>query len=324
MKITVLVPTYRRPQDLARCLAALQAQERIPDEVVMVARFDDDATHVCLRDPQIAGVLSLIVALIDVPGQVAALNRGLDAATGDVIAITDDDAAPRAAWLQRIAAAFESDPRLGALGGRDWVHQRGGVLDGSRGLVGKLTPSGKIIGNHHLGVGEAREVDLLKGANMSYRRDAIRHIRFDARLRGTGAQVHNDMAFSLSVKNAGWKLVYDPRVAVDHFPAERFDDDGRDAQTMTAVRNAAYNLHLILRDHLPPVHREVAWWWYALIGTRVYPGAVHALLALTSKKGRTKLARWRAVRKGAREARRALAQSRGTGAGTGTGTGVHA
>lgn len=305
MKVTVLVPTFRRPGDLTRCLAALQRQSRAPDEVVVVARPDDVATHACLREPAVAGTLPLSVALVETPGQVAALNRGLDAASGDVVAITDDDAAPHPDWVERIAAAFENDPRLGALGGRDWVHEKGRVLDGERPLVGKLTPSGKIIGNHHLGVGGAREVDLLKGANMSYRRDAIRHIRFDARLRGAGAQVHNDMAFSMSVKNAGWKLVYDPRVAVNHYPAERFDDDRRDAQTMMAVRNAAYNLHLILRDHLPPVRRETAWWWYALVGTKVYPGFAQVVVSLLSKQGRTRVSRWRAVRTGAHEARRA-------------------
>ncbi len=95
MKVTVLVPTFRRPADLARCLAALQRQLRAPDEVVVVARPDDNATHVCLRDPAVVGALPLSVALVETPGQVAALNRGLDAANGDVIAITDDDAAPR-------------------------------------------------------------------------------------------------------------------------------------------------------------------------------------------------------------------------------------
>jgi glycosyltransferase involved in cell wall biosynthesis len=305
MKITVLVPTYRRPDDLTRCLAALERQQRAPDEVVVVARPDDDASHACLREHLAARRLPLTVAPVDVPGQVAALNRGLDAATGDVIAITDDDAAPHRDWLQRIETHFAGDPQLGALGGRDWVHQKGGVLNGSQPLVGKLTPSGKIIGNHHLGVGGAREVDVLKGANMSYRHAAIRTIRFDTRLRGAGAQVHNDMAFSMSVKKAGWKLVYDPRVAVDHFPAERHDDDRRDAQTMTAIRNAAYNLHLILRAQLPPLRRETAWWWYTLVGTRAYPGIAHALLALLSRKG-AELSRWKAVRTGAREARRAL------------------
>ncbi|ONQ99134.1 glycosyl transferase, partial [Burkholderia cenocepacia] len=44
MKISVLVPTYRRPADLARCLLALQRQQRLPDEVIVVARPEDDAT----------------------------------------------------------------------------------------------------------------------------------------------------------------------------------------------------------------------------------------------------------------------------------------
>ncbi len=285
MKVTVLVPTYRRPADLARCLAALQRQSRAPDEVVVVARADDEATHACLRDPAVPGALPLSVALVDVPGQVAALNRGLDAATGDVIAITDDDAAPHADWVERIAAAFENDARLGALGGRDWVHEKGRVLDGERPLVGKVTAHGKIIGNHHLGRGRCARSRHSEGRQheLPARRGAHHPLR--SRLRGAGAQVHNDMAFSLAVKNAGWKLMYDPRVAVDHFPAERFDDDRRDAQTMAALRNAAFNFHLILRDQLPPLRRETAWWWWTLVGTRVYPGLTHAALALRVEAG---------------------------------------
>ncbi|WP_082845491.1 glycosyltransferase [Paraburkholderia caribensis] len=319
MKITVLVPTYRREKDLVRCLQALRMQERECDEVVVVARSDDEATLACLTMPAVVEGLPIKVALSRVPGVVGALNCGLDVATGDVIAITDDDAAPRPDWVRRIATAFNADPRLGGLGGRDWVHLKGRVLLGERHIVGKIALSGKLTGNHHLGAGEPREVDVLKGVNMSYRRDAIRNIRFDTRLRGSGAQVHNDMAFGMSVKNAGWKLIYDPQVAVDHFPAERFDEDRRDAPSMVAVCNAAFNLHLTLRDHLSPLHRGVAWWWYALIGTRVNPGAVHVLLSLLSGDRQVKIARWRAVRIGAREARRE--QSRRNGAPT---TSLHA
>ncbi|GBH23717.1 glycosyltransferase family 2 protein [Burkholderia vietnamiensis] len=305
MKISVLVPTYRRPADLARCLRALQRQQRLPDGVLVVARPEDDATHERLADPAVAGTLPLRIVPVDVPGQVAALNQGLDSASGDIVAITDDDAAPRADWLARIEAAFAADPRVGAVGGRDWVHEKGRVLDESRERVGQLTLSGKIVGNHHLGVGGAREVDMLKGANMGYRRAAIERLRFDARLRGAGAQVHNDMAFSRRVQGEGWKLVDDPAIAVDHFPAERFDDDRRDAASLNAISNGAYNLHLILREHLPPLRRELAWWWWTRVGTRVYPGLAHLLLALhTARRGRVR-GHGRAVRRGAREARRA-------------------
>ncbi|NHL68416.1 glycosyltransferase [Burkholderia ambifaria] len=305
MKISVLVPTFRRPADLARCLLALQRQQRLPDEVIVVARPEDDATHERLADPSVGGALPLRIVPVDVPGQVAALNKGLDSANGDIVAITDDDAAPRADWLARIEAVFLADPRVGAVGGRDWVHEKGRVLDESRELVGQLTLSGKIIGNHHLGVGGAREVDMLKGANMSYRRAAIERLRFDTRLRGAGAQVHNDMAFSMQVQREGWKLVYDPAIAVDHFPAERFDDDRRDAASLNAISNGAYNLHLILREHLPPMRRELAWWWWTLVGTRVYPGFAHVLLSLHTAQRERVREHWRAVRRGARDARRA-------------------
>ncbi|WP_175776097.1 glycosyltransferase family 2 protein [Burkholderia anthina] len=305
MKISVLVPTYRRPADLARCLLALQRQQRLPDEVIVVARPEDDATHERLADPSVGGALPLRIVAVDVPGQVAALNQGLDSANGDVVAITDDDAAPRADWLARVEAVFQADPRVGAVGGRDWVHEKGRVLDESRERVGQLTLSGKIVGNHHLGVGGAREVDMLKGANMSYRRAAIERLRFDTRLRGAGAQVHNDMGFSMHVQREGWKLVYDPAIAVDHFPAERFDDDRRDAASLNAISNGAYNLHLILREHLSPLRREIAWWWWSLVGTRVYPGFAHVLLSLHTARRERVHAHWRAVRRGARDARRA-------------------
>ncbi len=304
MKVSVLVPTYRRPADITRCLRALAAQRHAPDEVIVLVRTDDAATHACLADSTVRGALALRIVALESVGQVAALNRGLDEVGGDIVAITDDDAAPRADWLQRIVCAFMADSRLGALGGRDWVYQEGRVLDESRVRVGRLALSGKIIGNHHLGIGGAREVDMLKGANMSYRRTAIERLRFDSRLRGMGAQVHNDMAFSMGVKRAGWKLIYDPAVAVDHYPAERFDEDGRAAASLTAVSNAAFNLHLILHEYLPLHRRTIAWWWYMFIGTRVYPGLAHVVLSFLSPDGVFLREHWRAVRHGAYEAKR--------------------
>ncbi|WP_044043890.1 glycosyltransferase family 2 protein [Caballeronia insecticola] len=304
MKVSVVVPTYRRPADLKRCLAALRAQTRMPDEVLVIARAEDDATARRLAiELKSASRFALRVIDTGAGGQVAALNRGLESAEGDIIAITDDDAAPHPDWIERIARAFEADERLGAIGGRDWVHEKGRVLDGSCHEVGVIRRTGRIVGNHHLGVGAAREVRMLKGANMSYRRAAVSTLRFDTRLRGAGAQVHNDMAFSMSVRRAGWSVLYDPLVAVDHFPAERFDDDRRDAQTLGALSDAAYNFHLILGEQLEPAHRDIAWVWYALIGTRVYPGVLHTVIAMRSGIARA-WQRFRAVRKGALQARR--------------------
>ena len=120
LRVSVVVPTFRRPEDLRRCLRGLAAQLRPADEVVVVRRGDDGATALVLGEnsDQVREVL------VEEPGLVAAMRAGMSAATGDVLALTDDDAVPRPDWVARIAAHF-TDPDLGVLGGRD-------ALDGDR------------------------------------------------------------------------------------------------------------------------------------------------------------------------------------------------
>ena len=268
---------------MVRCLEALQKQTRLADEVLVVVRDTDTATWTFLRGFN-SSCLPLCTVKVTIPGQVAALNAGLESATGDIIAITDDDAVPHTYWLEKIESYFLEDESIGGVGGRDWVYRGKQLLDGKRELVGKLQWFGRAIGNHHIGIGKAREVDILKGANMSFRRSAISEIRFDERLRGTGAQVDNDMAFSLALKRRGWKLIYDPEVAVDHFVAERFDEDRRNKFNEAALNNAVHNETLVLLEYLSPIRRLAFLLWAVLIGTRKARGLVQLLRFLPSER----------------------------------------
>lgn len=285
LTVSVVVPTYRRPDDLRRCLAALDAQTRRPDELLVVVRDDDAESDRALARSRLAHPrLPLRVVTVREPGQVAALDAGVSAATGDVVAITDDDAAPRPEWLARIAAHFAADASLGGLGGRDWMHVHDRVDEGVAPTVGRLQWVGRVVGRHHLGAGAPREVDVLKGANMSYRRAALAGLHFDARLRGTGAQVHNDLALSLAVGRAGWTLRYDPEVAVDHYPAPRHDEDQRHAFNPVAVRNMVHNETLVLLEHLGGARRVAYALWAPLVGTREAPGVVQWLRFLPTQR----------------------------------------
>ncbi|MBW4603828.1 MAG: glycosyltransferase family 2 protein [Calothrix sp. FI2-JRJ7] len=276
MYLTVIVPTYRRPQDLSQCLEALQEQTRIADEVMVVVRDIDTDTWEFIKTFDQKS-LPLTICKVSVPGQVAALNAALDQASGDIIAITDDDAMPHRDWLARIENYFLNDSCIGGVGGRDWIYEGDKLVSGAKQIVGKVQWFGRMIGEHHVGIGEAREVDILKGANMSYRRSALKNVRFDTRLRGTGAQVHNDLAFSLSVQKAGWKLIYDPKVAVNHYPAQRFDEDKRGIFNEVAVINLAHNETLILLEYLQPIKRLIYILWAVLVGTRDAYGIVQVV-----------------------------------------------
>jgi GT2 family glycosyltransferase len=275
MAVSVLIPTWRRPAELSRCLAALAAQTRTPDEVIVVARSEDRETWELLeRDVSGAPVRGLAVAEA---GVVPSLNGGIVEASGEIVAITDDDAAPRPDWLERIERALLADPSVGGVGGRDWVHHGDEVLDGEEAVVGKVRWFGSVVGNHHLGAGPARDVDLLKGANMAFRAQALRGVTIDEGLRGSGAQVHWEIDLCLAVQQAGWRLVYDPEIAVDHFPAQRFDEDQRTGRPVAALENEVYNETYLLLKRLPAWRGVLVLGYGLLVGTRLAPGLVTAV-----------------------------------------------
>jgi GT2 family glycosyltransferase len=289
--MAVIIPTYRRPEWLVRCLAALAAQERLPDEVLIVTRDSDpESREVLARTLAPPGTRAVTVAE---HGVVAALNAGLAAANQDIVVFTDDDALPRPDWLARIERHYLDDPRTGGVGGRDCL--TGYPEQGTRYKVGRLQWWGRLVGNHHLGAGPARDVDVLKGVNMSFRRAALHDHRFDPRLRGAGAQVHNEVGFCLRLRRLGWRLVYDPAIIVDHEWGPRFDDDQRDSFHALAARQATHNETLSILDHLGGLRRAVFVGWAFAVGTLAAPGMVQwvrFLLTGRSAAGRRLLASW--------------------------------
>ncbi|PSO90664.1 MAG: glycosyl transferase family A [Cyanobacteria bacterium QS_6_48_18] len=282
MKITVIVPTYRRPKDLSRCLEALKKQTRPADELLVVVR-DTDAETWIFMETFTSETLPLRTVTVSAPGAIAAMNAGLDAASGEIVSFTDDDAAPHTDWLARIEPHFLSDSRVGGVGGRDWVYHGTDLVEGAKEVVGQVQWFGRAIGNHHLGVGEAREVDVLKGVNMSFRWTAIKNKHFDQRMQGTSAQIHHEIEFCLALKKAGWKLIYDPKVAVDHHTGQRFDEDQRNKFNPIAMKNIVCNETLALLEHLPSTRRVVFLTWAILVGTRGEPGLVQWLRFMPSQ-----------------------------------------
>jgi GT2 family glycosyltransferase len=279
MKLSVLIPTWRRPESLDRCLRALRTQTRPPDELVLVVRDDDVDSHELLSGSDFPFPLELVAPRAG--GVVAALNAGFDRASGDVLAITDDDTEPLADWLARIDAHFSADQRLGGLGGRDRIvgSETAGEGDG-RLAVGRVRWFGRVVGNHHLGAGPARGADILKGANMAIRRAALGDKRLDTALRGEGAEHHWEIDLSLAIAATGWSLLYDPAVEVLHHEAERFGGQREERMSDRERFDAVHNQTLALLGNLPPRRRLIAVAYGFLVGTRADPGPLLAFEAI--------------------------------------------
>jgi glycosyltransferase involved in cell wall biosynthesis len=109
MLASVVVPTYRRPDLLDRCLEALAKQEIDPSGFEIIVA-DDAASEATRRQVEGWAGRSPIPIRYAGPaasrGPAAARNAGWRAARGEVVAFTDDDCLPEPRWLSEGIAAL--------------------------------------------------------------------------------------------------------------------------------------------------------------------------------------------------------------------------
>lgn len=120
VRISVVVPTYRRPALLDQCLEALIGQGMAPEQyeiIVVDDAAEAETREVVSRRAQMTHVKLNYLAMESRRGPAAARNVGWRVARGDIIAFTDDDTLPHADWLAEGLKAFDADPALiGAYG----------------------------------------------------------------------------------------------------------------------------------------------------------------------------------------------------------------
>jgi glycosyltransferase involved in cell wall biosynthesis len=112
MDISVVIPTYRRPDLLQRCLGPLLRQsfprERYEIVVVDDGQTEDTRELVERLAAQTQGLpLLRYLRPQGTKGPAAARNRGWTAAEGEVVAFTDDDTIPDTDWLREGWAAMQ-------------------------------------------------------------------------------------------------------------------------------------------------------------------------------------------------------------------------
>jgi succinoglycan biosynthesis protein ExoM len=105
--VAVCIITYRRPQGLAKLLAALARQSEVPARDLLVVVVDNDperSAHAVVKDAQ-AGGLAIDYDQEPVPGIPRARNRSVAIALergAQHLAFLDDDETPAETWLARL------------------------------------------------------------------------------------------------------------------------------------------------------------------------------------------------------------------------------
>jgi glycosyltransferase involved in cell wall biosynthesis len=269
--VDVVVPSYGRPDALERCLRALRDQTVPAERVVVVARQGDAPTLALLAEAP----LPVRWTTVRERGISAALRAGVALTTSEVVAFTDDDARPRPDWVARLAAWFARSD-VDAVGGRDV--QADQPVDATK-VVGRLHRWGRMTGEHHVGCGVPRDVDVLKGVNLAVRAAALGLPR-SGLLEVAGNDPHNELVTLAWVRRHGGRIVYDPAVVVDHDLAPRLGDSrlGAAAEPPEVVFATAAN-RVIGACAVEPARLPVQLAYGVLVGTRESPGLARAVVA---------------------------------------------
>ncbi len=115
MKISIVIPTNNREEKLKKLLKSLDAQKTGVDfeMIVVIDNLTDTLSSDFLKN------LSHPIRTINIPnsGPGIARNKGVEIATGEVIAFIDDDCLPVGNWVEEIYQFFEKHPEVKILHG---------------------------------------------------------------------------------------------------------------------------------------------------------------------------------------------------------------
>jgi len=218
---SVVVPTlWRRPEQLARTVASLDALDYPAFEIVVVDNRPGEST----RGPSFPDRPRVRVVAESVAGISSARNRGVEASVGEFVAFTDDDAVVDPGWLRAIGSRFVREPLVDALGGlvlpseldtapQLWFEEYYGGFSQSfrRSTVSLAQSPGDALFPYAPGRFGA-------GCNMAFRRSTLVSLGgFDTTLgTGTPAKGGEDLASFIRLICGGGTVGFEPTAVVRH------------------------------------------------------------------------------------------------------------
>ncbi|KPK41037.1 MAG: hypothetical protein AMJ78_06545 [Omnitrophica WOR_2 bacterium SM23_29] len=210
MKVSVVICTYGRPEEVKRLLKELSGQQFEDFEVLVICQrnkrdFEEIKDSVKTTYP-------IKWYYEPEPNLPHARNVGIKETSGEVVIFIDDDVRPSDGLIDAFVSNY-SDSSVGMVGGRVLGDKY--VEDVPDSKIGKVR---KFDAFTHLGFHKDVKCEVMhvKGVNMSVRRDIALEIGgFDERFEGTAEC--EEMDFCLRVLKKGYKIIFEPKAVVEHF-----------------------------------------------------------------------------------------------------------
>lgn len=206
---SIVIPTYNRPKQLAKCLKSLSHLDYPRDrfEVIVV----DDGSPIIPEGvvADFRGQLNMILLTQDHKGPAGARNTGVNTAKGDFLAFIDDDCEPATDWLRNLSALFLLASNR-AIGGR--------TINGLPNNLYSVTSQTIIDMAYAYYNPDPNQACFFASNNLTVAADLFHHIGgFDVTFKTS-----EDRDFCDRWHHHGFKMTYAPEVMLYHFNDLKF------------------------------------------------------------------------------------------------------
>lgn len=127
MPISVVIPTYKRPELLANAIRSVQEQSVAPAEIIVC---DNDPSH--SAESVASETNAVYVDASQTPGASHARNTGESAASSDWTAFLDDDDTWLPKYLEHVVDVANSDENISLVLSWNQIVRSGVITDGKR------------------------------------------------------------------------------------------------------------------------------------------------------------------------------------------------
>jgi glycosyltransferase involved in cell wall biosynthesis len=249
-KISVLICTRDRPDTVGQAIESVARGDYPSFDLHVMDQSTNSETRRIVNGlaERFADQCQIHYHHLDKAGLSRAYNAGTRVSDGPVIACTDDDVIVAHDWLWRISEAFDADAELGLLYGQVLVPE--GLKEAA--ATGVIVPALWRDARQRLHRRDRNFVLWGMGANMAMRRSLLADvIGFDEAL-GGGAPLRSsqDFDFSFRTYRAGYAILLDPSVKVDHYGSRTSDQWPATQRNYGIGDGAFYSKHVRCGDLL--------------------------------------------------------------------------
>ena len=115
LKLSVIIPTLNRPDDLVVAIKSILVQSRLPDELIIVDQSIDAFSYNNIKNLFLKVSFKTSLIYIHDPlinGLVSAKDHGVKKSSGDIISFLEDDEVLSKRYLENVVNAFKTNKQL--------------------------------------------------------------------------------------------------------------------------------------------------------------------------------------------------------------------